>query len=382
MPFARSVRDVLPGLVAALLALLLLAVGAAPAGAARRRGLAGAASARPGLPPQGIYDSCPLATMLDTCESRLDVMHQGGLSVVLIGRDAPRSAMAAYAAHAQRIGMKIMWDVGDAGFWNGQGALQHFPSFAGDCGCGDDGSLLNGLVGFLASLPATFGYYVADDSAYTSNEQLPAIHDFASRIKSIDPRHMTLIAVAGWPSRAAEGVADAEGVELYPFGIGLSSPVWRVGHGAAAAAHLARAAGKPTVLILQAFNWGDNIWDGNAMGKCSLGDDPSACAERAPYPSPSDQLAMRNAAIAQGNPSLVLWYDFQSSYGWAEDPGQGFAPVSGDQASARWAGLSRAVRAPLGPSAVGARTAAVRGRHGRSPRHRSRRRGGHARRAV
>ncbi len=59
--------------------------------------------------------------------------------------------------------------------------------------------------------------------------------------------------------------------------------------------------------ILQAFSWGDNIWDGAHAGRCTLNDDPTLCAARYQSPSPR-QLRLMWCRAMQRHPHVVLWY--------------------------------------------------------------------------
>lgn len=59
--------------------------------------------------------------------------------------------------------------------------------------------------------------------------------------------------------------------------------------------------------ILQAFSWGDNLGDGEAMGRCTRSDTPASCAAK--YQAPTAvQLEQMWCAVQQYNPHLVLWY--------------------------------------------------------------------------
>jgi hypothetical protein len=59
--------------------------------------------------------------------------------------------------------------------------------------------------------------------------------------------------------------------------------------------------------ILQAFSWGDNLSDGEAMGRCTSSDSTASCAAKYRAPSAS-QLEQMWCAVQQYSPHLVLWY--------------------------------------------------------------------------
>jgi hypothetical protein len=59
--------------------------------------------------------------------------------------------------------------------------------------------------------------------------------------------------------------------------------------------------------ILQAFSWGDNLGDGEAMGRCTSSDTPATCSSKYQAPSAA-QLEQMWCAVQQYNPHVVLWY--------------------------------------------------------------------------
>jgi hypothetical protein len=59
--------------------------------------------------------------------------------------------------------------------------------------------------------------------------------------------------------------------------------------------------------VLQAFSWGDNLYDGAIMGRCTSRDLPSACARR--YSAPTTAQMKRMWCLARQNRAVVvLWY--------------------------------------------------------------------------
>ena len=65
-------------------------------------------------------------------------------------------------------GMSIMWAINDPGYWGGawigSGAAGDWNQFSSACGCSGNGPVLRYMIQWLAALPATYGYYAADDS--------------------------------------------------------------------------------------------------------------------------------------------------------------------------------------------------------------------------
>jgi hypothetical protein len=141
---------------------------------------------------------------------------------------------------------------------------------------------------------------------------------------------------------------------------------------------LADQAGRPSAFILQAFTFGDNLSDGEAVGVCSPGDTPQQCYGELRYPTAGAQLELRNEVLEHAHPKLIMWWNFPGTYGQVQNDTLSIYPA-GAAAATRWAGLEAAVRAPApgsGSSSAGKRvsvahTARVR-RPARSRRHRAR----------
>src|SRR5438270_3486204 len=130
-------------------------------------GAAGASAAS--LPPQGIFESCGLDTQLQTCVQRLQVMHDGGVQIVVMPAwGVSLSSLSAYADAAHALGMSVMWMTAGPGpfWWQGSPSdtsmAGYFSAFASACGCQQNGPLLAYTIQWLGQLPGTYGYYVAD----------------------------------------------------------------------------------------------------------------------------------------------------------------------------------------------------------------------------
>jgi hypothetical protein len=148
-----------------------------------------------------------------------------------------------------------------------------------------------------------------------------------------------------------QSTADPIGQEVYPVTTEPVLPldgqpaIWdRVSQIATATQSSADRAGTASAFILQAFSWGDNLGDGEAVGVCSSSDTIDSCSARLRYPSGAEQLALRNAILRDAHPALILWYSFPGTYGPAvPDPSSRYP--SGAETAARWAGLSAAIKA-------------------------------------
>lgn len=342
---------------AASASLLLPALSAQPAAAAA-------------LPTQGIFETCPLDSALSACEQRLSVMHSGGLQVVVINvGNTSIDALSQYAATAHSLGMSVMWELSNPLWWQqpatGNQASSSFSQFASSCGCSTNADVLAYMVRWLAALPGTYGYYAADDSMLSPGDE-SGVAAYIARIKQQDTVHTVLVGAANTNQGLHYEQATSADVaqEVYPITTASLLPqsanqsTWdSVDQTASVMQQAADHAGKPSAAILQAFTWGDALSDGQAIGVCTSADTTASCNAKLRYPSGAEQLALRNAVLGNSHPQLILWFSFYGTYGF-EAPDSYFAPISADEAAARWAGLSSAIQAPY-PSAQPSASAAT-----------------------
>jgi hypothetical protein len=341
---------------------------------------AGAAAAGP-LPAEGIFDDCGLNTQMSTCLQRLQVIHSGGFDVVVIGaNDGSPSADAAYAAAAQQLGMKVMWEISNQGWWQNTSVVTQFPGFASACNCSDNSSLLTYMIGFLGSLPGTYGYYAADDSMLGPGDYT-GVSQYVSRIKAIDPSHLVLLSSGGEDQTSQyESVGDMNAAEIYPITTGSLMPVARnqddwdsIGQWAKGVQRIANRHGRSSAFILQAFSWGDNLDDGEAIGVCTPSMSQQRCWDALMYPTSADQLELRNEVLKHASPSLILWWSFMGTYGQSGVDSSYSTYPTGAVAASHWAGLTAAVNAPAPAGMLTHGTRAKKHHHRRHRRHHHRR---------
>lgn len=334
----------------ALASVLALAVGASAASAST-------------MPAEGIFEGCPLDTTMPTCLARLQVMHQGGVQVVVLpASSGSLSSLATYAAAAHGLGMSVMWAISDQSWWQSPmtsaSVSGDFQEFSAACGCTENGALLNYMIHWLGSLPGTYGYYAADDSMLAPGDG-PSVTSYVAQIKQQDPVHTVLIASANESqTNTYTGVGDLVGQEIYPvttyslMPTGNNQSIWGWVSGLASHAQAAaQRSGRQSAFILQAFSWGDNLSDGQGIGGCSSTDTTASCFRRMRYPSGSEQLALRNEILLHAHPKLILWWSFQGTYGQAGNDTYSMYPT-GAAAASHWSGLSAAIRAPAPGAAV------------------------------
>jgi hypothetical protein len=260
------------------------------------------------MPAEGVFENCPLETAFPVCASRLAVMKAGGVQVVLMSAfGASLGALSHYAATAQNLGMSVMWEIGDSNWWQQPPTTNlatDVPQFAAACGCSQNQALLTYVVDWLRALPGTYGYYAADDSALRPGDET-AIAAYMALIKQRDPNHPAMIGAFSEQQRDGyQSIAGLIGQEVYPVTTDPVLPLdahpatWdRVSKIATATQSSADRAGTASAFILQAFTWGDNLGDGEAVGVCSPSDTIDSCNARLRYPSGAEQLALRNAIL-------------------------------------------------------------------------------------
>lgn len=235
-----------------------------------------------------------------TCLEHLMQMRQGGFKVVLNYSQWSSTAqeLLAYARTAQALGMKIIWPLNAPVWINGSGLPAYYPALRADCGCSDSRSFLSYVIGLVRDLPATWGYYIGDE---TPASQLPAVTQLAAQIRTLDPRHPLLYIGNGMAAAPAAQVtpfaqvADVVGSDAYPVGWPASAPEF-VSDVGLADREAAADGNAQTAMVLQAFSWAQY---------------PAEAAPPAPrWPSSEQMRQMLDAAVAAAQPSLVLWYSF------------------------------------------------------------------------
>jgi len=331
-------------------------------------------------PAEGVFENCRLDTAMQTCLQRLHVMRAGGIRVVVIpASSGSLASLASYAATAGSLRMSIMWELSNPGWWQqpATGTLMagQFPTFANACGCEQNGALLAFVADWLGSLPATYGYYAADDSMLGPGDQ-PGVAGYVAQIERQDPRHAVMISSFGVSqARQYEAIHAMIGQEIYPvtttplLPVAANQRVWRsVGQRAVETQRMADSADQPSAFILQAFSWGDNLDDGVAVRACTYSESKSACNARLHYPRPAAQWELRNEVLRHARPKLILWWSFPGTYGDATGDTYSIYPT-GAEAAARWRGLSAAIRAAP-PTARSTTALATAARHSKTLKHR------------
>ena len=303
------------------------------------------------LPQQGVYEQCAIAATPARCAARLQRLSAAGFRVVINGssingRTSPAD-IAAYAAAANAVNLKLIWPLHGAGYQSsllsGSDLLRALPLLALRCGCIGNRGLLAHIVGTLRRFPATWGYYLADEP---QRDEAVMLSTLAQVTATLDPEHKRLIMGCGI---CAGDRADLSWLGAMNAALGTDSyPVFyqppnqpevadRVGQAVAALERVAGQAGRETVVALQAWNWGDSQIDSRVAGL------PPTLTR---FPTRREIEMQRNAAIANGRPSLILWFMLPQVIGWetGQRPSNWAQPTD---TAARWANLVGGAFAPL-----------------------------------
>jgi hypothetical protein len=258
-----------------------------------------ASAATTPAPPQGVYEGCASPNLRTTCVDRLQHMKNMGFTVVLnyTALWASGDDLKAYMAAAERIGVKIIWSFKERSWWNADPATNQFGLLAKSCACTTDDALLRYVIGLVKSSPATWGYYIGDESPTTD---APYINGFGNRIKSLDPTHPRLFVGIGDGSGVDTHIApfaggsDVLAADYYP--VGQDRPISRVLDISRKMADLARTKGKQAGMVLQSFNW-------SVYGSFPFLVNPH-------WPTRAEMRQMRDYAIQGGASSLILWFNY------------------------------------------------------------------------
>lgn len=255
------------------------------------------------LPPQGLYEECPVADGF-RCIARLRQMASAGFKLVLNYNqfDGTAAEEVAYAQQAHTFGMSVIWPMNDPVFWNGTDLRRYFSALAKTCACSDNVGLIRYVINLVKHLPATWGYYVGDEVSPGDHQRMKV---FADLIARLDPFHRRLY-VAGADSSSLDAylapfsdTADVLGADYYP--VGTTQPIEATSSVAASLQAIANRYNKQSMMVLQAFSWSQYAhpaWTCSPYPRCSR------------FPTRDEMRQMRDLALQYVHPQFILWYSF------------------------------------------------------------------------
>jgi hypothetical protein len=280
------------------------------------------APASAALPAQGAYEQCAPNSTTDDCGARLRMMADAGFQYVLNYTAWYGSAeqVRRYADEAQQAGIKLIWPLNDHAWRDGTDLRSYYRYLGDDCPCSGNAQFKQWALGLVKNHPATWGFYVGDELAPTS-QNISQTKALANEVKSIAPNRPTLYVTIpndnGVLTSQLEpfaNTADYVGADYYPVGKG--NHLDAVSDYAGDTRRLATQNGRRPVFVLQAFSWSEY--------------DPSY-ADR--FPTRGEMQSMRDSAISAGDPQMMLWYAFNDvmdssdpAGNWADVKAAAFAP--------------------------------------------------------
>lgn len=258
---------------------------------------------------QGLYESCLLRTVAD-CLPRLNQIALGGFKLVMNygGMRGHASDLLSYANYANSQGLKIIWSLQDPRIWNGSDFSVVYPELTADSGCThtDDACLTTYVVKLVKGLPGTWGYYVGDEVDPSLHDLLKVHTDLIHRLDSNHPRLFVDGVSHGTPVSIAKGnsifhdVSEIVESNYYPIGYYPGNAISDVATYAQGIQAYANKYSLQSAMGLQAVSWAQYY----PPARCSPF--PSC----APFPTPQQMRSMRDLALSNTHPRLLLWYSF------------------------------------------------------------------------
>jgi hypothetical protein len=313
-------------------------------------------------PLNGVFESCP-PIRGQLCVDRLNAVREMGFDLVINGAALDDGPLAArqYAQAAQQAGLLVAWPLSNEKWWLGYDPTGHelsgaYPWWAASCaadliqrgvlgagqGCTNQ-QLLEHIVTTLAAVPNTWGWYAADDLQLRKGVHARAVKAWTQRLKVLAPQRETLVSVWRKMSRF-RNVARFVAQESYPFGLPQQRPSW------SDIAHMARRTEEltpgPSSFVLQAFSWGSNIFDAQAVDGCEPTEPPQTCLPKFRYPTRYEQRRQRRTILSHSRPALLLWNTLVDTLGPYEPrDGPNYVDPTPEQSSARVTSLTLAIAA-------------------------------------
>ncbi|MGC1852012.1 MAG: hypothetical protein WA687_06195 [Solirubrobacterales bacterium] len=273
------------------------------------------ASPPPAIPRQGLYEGCAPGPALDTCIAHLTRIRAAGFDYVLNYSSwyASPEEVLRYANAAAMLGLQLIWPLNHQA-WRGLDSLSAtYPDMTGGRPELSNRDFAALAIALVVNHPATWGFYVGDEVAPTEAASVAALSAVVRRLAPDRPQLYVARPGAALLEPFASFV-DLAGIDAYPIGSGDPS----VRQAARTARAVAAGAGVAAAMVLQAFSWSQYR--------------PTAAP--AGYPTARNLRKMRDAAIRNGEPSLILWYSYQDilrsdrpQQRWCELVWAAFSPV-------------------------------------------------------
>lgn len=259
---------------------------------------------------QGIYDFAPITA--GDYQRRLADIADAGFKVVLnysvlAGFDpsgfGTLQDIIDYADAAQAKGLQVIWSLKDEQWRDGTDRVVSFGVLARHLRANTSEEVVSKLIAVLKGHAATWGYYVADEA---EDDEASRVEALVEIIRSVDRDHPTLTIHTSNQFRfgkmqAFAAAANWMGIDDYP--VGRTCEPWEkalANHSQRIREAFAWVKGqnKPFVVVLQAHDF--NLYP-------DLDQQWIQCPR---WPSEGEMRDMRQAALTQSQPSLILWYSY------------------------------------------------------------------------
>jgi hypothetical protein len=261
--------------------------------------------------PQGLYESCGMVWVPQTCLTDLDTFASAGFTRVINYSELQSSAadFVRYLSYAAHDGIGVVVSLNSV--YDASNIAANYPALAQTCPspCTTPAQFAAYVAGLAKSNPGTWGYYIGDETQPSPLAEAQTAAVYAA-IKAVDPNHPTLfVGSSGFSTDLTTLTnligpfvpdADVIGADHYSIGAaGDQTGASQLPFSQAVHA-LATAAGKPSALVLQAFGFNEY-----GIPYCS------------PYPScdafPTEaqmQTLYENAVLGDPNVSMMFWYSY------------------------------------------------------------------------
>lgn len=285
--------------------------------------LAGVPASAPAatLPPQGVYEGCSPGTAAreaQVCVDRLRKIRAAGFVIVLnySALYGSPEQVRGYATAAHALGIRLIWPLHHRDLYSKADVSATFIAMSEACGCSSPAALIPFMIGVVKDLPATFMYYVGDETPLELHDGMAAN---SRLVAQTDPAHRRFyvsmeLSRFGANLRPFADDADVLAGDTYP--VGASDRVEDVADATCAVQRIADEHQRQAAMVLQSFSWGPDF---------------EQLPER--WPTSDEYRTMRDLALSNGRPRFILW--------WAA-----YVIFRSDQPDARWSQLVNGAMAP------------------------------------
>ena len=288
------------------------------------------------LPPQGVYEGCSPGTSaaeVQVCVERLRKVREAGFVIVLnySALYGSPEQIRVYARAADALGIRLIWPLHHRDLYSKADVSGTFVTMARACGCSSPQQLIPFMVGVVKDSPATYMYYVGDETPLELHAGMAANSRLVAQADPAHQRFYVSMELSNFGANLRPFADDADVLAGDPYPIGRTDRLADVADATRAVQRIADAHGRRAAMVLQSFSWGPDF---------------APTPER--WPTRAQYRRMRDLALANGRPRFLLW--------WAA-----YVIFRAPEAERRWSDLVAGATAPVVPG-VRKLSATTRGR--------------------